>query len=130
MISTCNTDCTVDPVTTTDSALIGVREGESVNITCFSFGVPTPTISWMFNGQTLFNQTSESSEFTVEFYGGTPSLFFYQSGNVTSTLQLMNVQYPFFGTYMCTGSNNPAAMSTATIAVEVLGMLYNNQSSS
>lgn len=95
-----------------------MHEGESINITCISFGVPVPTISWSFNGQaTHFSPTDQS--FDVSVSGDVVTL-----GSTMSSLLIVNAQYPDNdGTYICTGSNTQSGASSSMINVEVLGML-------
>ena len=102
---------------------IELYEGGNANISCTSRGVPTPNISWTLNGQiTPFNEISRYSETKVA--SGFSGQYVAALGSGISILQLINIQYPdHFGTYVCTGSNHPAALSSATIAVVVLGML-------
>ena len=121
---------TVDPNTTiVGSSVVTVVEGESVNISCISTGIPIPIITWKFNNLiTSFSQTDVSTDFSVRLIrqGGilVPEM---TSGNIVSTLHIDNTQYPAHNrTYECIGTDpdnpdNTSVSSTAMITVQVEG---------
>ena len=95
------------------SEFISVGEGESINISCTSAGVPVPSITWTFNGQlTNFSQTDTIIE---------------NQGYVVSTLHIVHARYELHdGVYQCAGSNygGDPTKSAANITVQVLGMHF------
>ena len=95
------------------SEFISVGEGESINISCTSAGVPVPSITWTFNGQlTNFSQTDTIIE---------------NQGYVVSTLHIVHARYELHdGVYQCAGSNYGAdpTKSAANITVQVLCMHF------
>ena len=106
---------------------VTVQEGDSVNIACFSYGNPIPTISWYLAASPApFPQSDTVENFRAEIVGIVPNLMFsFTEGNITSVLQITNVVYPAHdGEYTCVGLNsNRAGGNTinAAITVQVQG---------
>ena len=117
----------VDPNTTiVGSSVVTVVEGESVNISCISSGVPVPIITWKLNNLiTSFSQTDVSTDFSVRLIRQGETLVpEFISGNIVSTLHIENTQYPAHnGVYECIGTDpdNTSVFSTAMITVQVEG---------
>ena len=100
-----------------------------MDISCKSTGGPVPTITWTFNNQpTTFSQTDVITQVTTEAVRQ-PDGFFVSivtSGNVISTLHIVDAQYPTHdGVYTCTGNNsiNASDNTSINITVQVQGML-------
>ena len=104
-------------------------EGESLRLSCTSFGAPTPAIVWEMNGQTAsFTPTEVIIVPQVQLVGApggglTPDVIL---GNITSEIMILNAQYPAEdGGYTCYGSNDDfESTSSALIHVQVLGMSH------
>lgn len=89
-----------------------LMEGESVNISCTSTGLPVPTISWMLNNQTTpFNKIDTLNDI-------------YE---IMSTLHIVRAQYPAHnGIYECIGTsthNEVSSTDSIMITVQVQGEL-------
>ena len=97
-------------------ANVAVYEGASVNISCISFGIPVPTISWKLNNQaTPFKEVDESTD-TISSEGE------FIPGSRVSTLKLVDVKYPTDeGIYTCNGSNIYTT-STVMVVLQIFGM--------
>ena len=110
--------------------MVVLSEGDNVNISCSSAGVPIPTITWTLQDQpTSFEQTDVQTDIVVLFVRDVngdlvPDV---TPGSVESTLQIENAQYPDYdGVYQCTGSNSHAGQNfsqSVTITVQVQGKL-------
>ena len=108
--------------------MVILSEGDNVNISCSSAGVPIPTITWTFQDQpTPFEQIDLQKDivvFLVRNDNGdlVPDI---TPGSLESTLQIVNAQYPAHdGVYQCTGSNSHAGQNfsqSVTITVQVQG---------
>ena len=122
--------CIVNANTTAISGptVITVFEGDSVDITCTSTGVPTPSITWSFNGTVApFNQTDSIVDFQVgyiRYYGEVQAVV--DPGTITSYLNIVSASYPDHdGVYTCVGVNSEDAIftsSSAFITVQVQGI--------
>ncbi len=109
------------------NSMVTVVEGGDVNISCTSTGVPVPTITWTLNNQTTpFSQTDVSTDFsiTIERDSSNYLVPVITSGNLVSTLHIVNAQYPSHdGVYECTGNSDTGRTSfhTITLTVQVPG---------
>ena len=105
--------------------VVSVHEGQGIDISCTSIGVPIPTISWTFNNLAApFTQTNSPSDLSVMVLSG--GLHRVTPGSVVSTLHIVNAQYPADeGAYVCSGYNAHAGVTTTSasvVSVQVLGM--------
>ena len=94
---------------------VSVLESKDVNISCTSIGSPVPIIIWMINNLPIsFIQTDQITQPTTT------------TGNVISTLHIVDAQYPTHdGVYTCTGNNSMDASdntSIVNITVQVQGI--------
>ncbi len=108
------------------TSMVTVIEGGDVDISCTSTGVPVPTITWTLNNQTTpFNQTDVSTDFSIIFERDNSNTLVpvITSGNLVSTLHIVNTQYPSHdGVYECTGDTDTGkTASSLTITVQVTG---------
>ena len=96
-----------------------IDEGQSVNVSCNSTGIPTPNITWTFNNQTTsFTQTDVYTDINVTITG--ESAVEVTQGNVVSTLHIVNLQYPSTtGDYVCSGSSNRAGATSSSAIITV-----------
>ena len=104
--------------------MLVVDEGDSVTLCCISMGGPIPSIMWTINNQkTTLNQ----ADIIAESNTTAERTSFFTPGNVTSTVHIVNVQYPTHdGVYTCIGSNSmdrPDKSSSVNITVQVQGKL-------
>ena len=119
----------VPTITNLDGTLT-VQEGDSVEITCFSYGNPIPTISWYLGGSPApFSPSNRVINFEANIFRERPSdppELSFTIGNITSVLQITNAVYPAHdGEYTCVGLNSNRAgnrTDNATITVQVQGM--------
>ena len=93
--------------------MVTINETESVDISCTSTGLPTPSIQWTVGGvPTRFEQVDT----VMDVVGSTP-------GSVTSVLQIVSALPNDIGTYTCTGSSSVdgvlVGISSDSIAVVV-----------
>ena len=108
-------------VSAVTSIIVTVREGQDVDITCFSSGNPVPTITWTLgSGSTPFSQTDTTERVTA--YVTSPGSYSFSEGNITSTLHITSATYPSNdGVYTCSASNSDSDIS-AFVFVQVQGM--------
>ena len=114
--------------TVTSNYTVTLSEGDSVNISCSSAGVPIPTITWTLRDQpTPFEQFDVQTDIVILLVRNVnddlvPDV---TPGSLESTLQIVNAQYPAHdGVYQCTGSNSHAGQNfsqSVTITVQVQG---------
>ena len=110
-----------------NGSLVTVSEGMSVIISCISTGAPAPSIIWMRKGQivsfiTADITTKESAGVSQNERGELVPIILL--GNIISSLQIANAQYPDHdGVYTCVGTNDDKMVNTssADITVQVLG---------
>ena len=107
---------------------VTVQQGDSLNISCFSYGNPIPTISW-YLGDSLapFSQSDTVENVQAEIVGTNPNIMLdFTIGNITSVLQITNAVYPAHDEeYTCVGLNSNRAgdnTNNVTITVQVQGM--------
>ena len=114
--------------TSNSGTMVTVLEGNSVIISCTSFGAPVPSLTWFFGGveapftpmETITSETfmlvrSDPNDANSPFVPDALS-------NIASSLEIVNAQYPANnGTYTCSGTNG--IVSTATIDVQVIGKI-------
>ena len=117
------------PTTMNLNGTVTVQEGDSVNIACFCYGNPIPTISWYLGTSPApFSQSDTVINFTA-LAVGSPGVFSFTIGNITSVLQITNAVYPAHdGEYTCVGLNSNRAgnnTNNATITVQVQGRKHN-----
>ena len=103
-----------------------LSEGDNVNISCSSAGVPIPTITWTLRDQpTPFEQVEVQTDTVILLVRNNNDDFVpdVTPRSVESTLQIVNAQYPAHdGVYQCTGSNSHAGQNfsqSVTITVQV-----------
>ena len=106
------------------SAPITVVEGGSVNITCTSTGILTPTIEWELVGTDPLPFTKMDGS-PVDPVITQVSPLLYTDGSLTSVLPIANAVFPTHeGMYRCTGTNTHnevSATDVATVQVIVQG---------
>ena len=114
--------------TVTSNSTVVLSEGDNVNISCSSAGVPIPTITWTLRDQPIpFQQTDVLTDIVSLLVRNDNNdlVADVTSGSVESTLQIVNAQYPAHdGVYQCTGSNYHAGQNfsqSVTITVQVQG---------
>jgi hypothetical protein len=112
--------------------MVTVFEGNSVNISCTSFGAPVPSLTWFFDGEeapfTVIEMINSEAVTLVRSDPNDPdSPFIPESlSNIVSSLRIVNAQYPANdGIYTCSGTNDDEEknISSATIAVQVIGRI-------
>ncbi len=107
------------------TSMVTVVEGRDVDVSCTSTGVPVPTITWTLNNQTTsFSQTDVSTDFSITAVRDSSNnrIADVTSGNLVSTLHIVNAQYPSHdGVYECTGDSDTGRNSSLAITVQVTG---------
>ena len=91
-------------IITEDTAYI--REGEDLNVSCVSYGIPTPTITWMYNDLPApFSQSFIRTDYVVFINNGSgPNV---TTGNTLTILHIVDFQnLTDSGVYTCIGSNS------------------------
>ena len=77
--------------------MVILSEGDNVNISCFSAGVPIPTISWTLRDQpTPFEKTDLQADIDIRLVRNDNGdlVADITPGSLESTLQKVNAQYP------------------------------------
>ena len=115
---------TVDANTTTNSGpMVTVLEGNTVTISCVSRGAPTPSITWEFDGgMAPFVPSNAVEEFTAVLDRDSNGNFQpdITLGSITSTLMIVNAQYPNHdGVYTCIGSNDAQMINSSSVSITV-----------
>ena len=91
-----------------------VYVGDSVSLSCVSYGLPLPTVSWTRTGQPLTSLSLHSQLMINETEIVTNHVTF-----VRSTLVLCSLQLTDAGQYTCSTSNNHStSQETFTISVK------------
>lgn len=88
-----------------------VIDGDPVNFTCRASGVPTPKVTWAFDGGKLpfgINQTNFEGDSFVE-----------------SFLEMLQTTKKIEGIYKCTAENK-ANTTSSSATLQVFGRLNNN----
>lgn len=122
----CSLKYTGQPLThSTSGDEVTIISGESINISCISYGSPIPSIMW-------YNENAGSSfiqfDTVLEQLAFSPSIgeFNFSVGGTESILLIKDAQYPqHSGVYTCLGSNEHAGSSSSSstsITVQVHGM--------
>ena len=111
-----------------NASVISVVEGYSVTISCTSSGAPTPTITWLLDGQSqsfILSEFQSGAQVMQRPRGpGDPLEFDITLGSITSSLRIINATYPDDdGDYTCMGTNDEQMVnvSSAVITVQVHG---------
>ena len=103
--------------------MLSVDEGKSINISCTSVGIPTPTIVWELNNEpTQYTPTEAIMEPQIPTSGFLQDIML---GRINSTIEVVNAQYPRDeGDYTCVGTNDEDMInySNFSIFLQVLGM--------
>ena len=104
-----------------------VLEGDSVNISCTSYGHPIPTILWELNGSPApFPQSDTVTDYQAVIRTVVGQFnFTFTDGNITSVLTITNIVFPNQeGEYTCKGRNSHRGVESSAysnITVHVLG---------
>ena len=114
----------ISSTTAISGPTVTVLEGDSVDISCTSTGVPTPSITWSFNNTAApFEQTDTVVDVKATILA--PGQFTVDPGTITSELHIVSASYPDHdGVYTCVGVNSEDAVftsSSAFITVQVQG---------
>ena len=114
--------------TVTGASMVVLSEGDNINVSCSSAGVPIPTITWTLREQLMsFEQINVLTDVAILFVRDDNNFLVADitPGSLESTLQIVNAQYPAHdGVYQCTGSNSHAGQNfsqSVTITVQVQG---------
>lgn len=104
--------------------MVGI-EGEDVNISCNSTGIPIPTITWTVDNQAV---TYSQTDITYDYSAGSfeEGSFEVNPGVIISSLLITNLQYSAHHdvVYVCTGQNiygEDTSNSYASTRLQVLG---------
>ena len=112
----------VAPSTRAINSSVSVDEGSSVNISCNSSGLPTPSVTWERNNQPLMLVPTERVVDQVPRLSNN-ILFDIMLGSILSSIEVVDAQYPGDdGVYTCIGTNDNANGSSSNIHVQVVGM--------
>ena len=96
---------------------MSVDEGSSVNISCNSSGVPTPSVTWEKNNQPLALVPTER---VIDPELNNDTLHYVVLGSILSSIEVVDAQYPGDnGVYTCIGRNT--YMSSGSVQVQVVG---------
>lgn len=116
-------------LTSTPEESLTIIEGQDVNITCTSTGIPIPTITWTVSNGAVHPQTDLTYDYSIASFGG--GSFEINPGMIISYLFIEDLEYLTDDgvEYTCTGSNaygEDSASSSALITLHVLGMQRHN----
>lgn len=107
-------------------SVVSVTEGNAVTISCTSSGAPTPTITWLLNGQSQSFTLSEtqSDAQVVILPRANPDVdpleFDITPGSITSNLRIVDARYPADdGDYTCVGTNDAQMMNVSSVVITV-----------
>lgn len=95
-----------DNVTTTIGTRVTILESSNVTLSCHANGYPTPTVTWLLNGNPLASQ----GHITVD--------------DSTRSLTLRNVKPDAGGEYSCTATN-ALGSDTLNTTLSIIGRFFN-----
>lgn len=93
------------------SRIVEAGAGENASITCRAAGIPSPRISWYWNGRALVNNTMHNAHQRIHIYE-------YGVSEKRSTLVLTNAQETDSSEFYCV-AENPAGTTEANFTLHV-----------
>ena len=117
----------VDASTTTNvAAVVSVVEENSITISCTSSGAPTPTITWLLDGQpsSITPSETQSDASVVQLPRPNPDVdpleFDITPGSIMSSLGIVDARYPTDdGDYTCVGTNDEQMINVSSVVITV-----------
>ena len=93
-----------------------MEKGNSINISCTSVGIPTPTIVWLMNDhQVQFNSSEVIIEPQISTNGFLQDIVL---GRITSSIEIINAQFPRDeGMYTCVGTNDEEMINFSNYSI-------------
>ena len=93
-----------------------MEEGNSINISCTSVGIPTPTIVWMMNDQQVhFISIEVIIQPQIAINGFLQDIML---GRITSSIEIVNAQFPRDeGMYTCVGTNDEEMINFSNYSI-------------